>query len=688
MTESSTGRLDLEGAVGAWDREANSEQLVAAADAREEIVRQFPATAWPDVPLERYALGQPGQPDGFSHWLEFDSEGTGSIKGGSSRKHLVFRRRDGSWYFEAKYHSQDDAWAHISQGFAELVRLGSEGRWDEIDQIEVLSGAPAVRTKTCWVYFPDQLLTIYSQTHLDFFCRVFGVDAKASGAVGKNRRLFVELTGLPVFDGWQPLEIAYFLYDWADPNPSHTILKVTPGDEGALWEDCLANGYIRVGWDEVGDLTLLEGRDEIRAVLEEVFPGDKAANLNRVARQLDRFRSLDDGDIVVASRGAGTVLGLGRVAGGYRFRPDLTADQQTVAVDWFDTTVRQVVVGTAWALPIVTVRPEQYHEFVHAGGTSPVPTAAVSLPPVPPIHLEAERLLARTGQLIFYGPPGTGKTFSARRHAAWLLAGGSAEREAARAIGSARELAEVEARFSTVEVADERPAWLVVANPQQWSWKQLLDEGTVDYSYGRLQRNYDAVELGDTVFGYEATPVKAVVAKAQIARGLFVDADGDKKILVGSGEAVDGGPSWDQLQADTVLSQSEPVVNRMQGTLFRLEPNEAARLDDLISGDRARSKPQRLVPQLTRLTFHPTYSYEDFVEGYKPVESGAGGLELELRDGVFKRVCRAAAADPDRPYVVVIDEINRRERAKDSRRAHHPDRGRQTRRHGYLAAVG
>jgi 5-methylcytosine-specific restriction enzyme B len=65
------------------------------------------------------------------------------------------------------------------------------------------------------------------------------------------------------------------------------------------------------------------------------------------------------------------------------------------------------------------------------------------------------------------------------------------------------------------------------------------------------------------------------------------------------------------------------------------------------------------VPPLSMITFHPSYSYEDFVEGYKPRPThGRGGLELELRDGIFKRICRAAAKDP-RPYLLLIDEINR-----------------------------
>ncbi|TMR40730.1 AAA family ATPase [Actinomadura geliboluensis] len=62
---------------------------------------------------------------------------------------------------------------------------------------------------------------------------------------------------------------------------------------------------------------------------------------------------------------------------------------------------------------------------------------------------------------------------------------------------------------------------------------------------------------------------------------------------------------------------------------------------------------------LTQVTFHPAYGYEDFIEGFRPAEGGDGGLQLVLRDGVFKRVCETAWANPERPYLLLIDEINR-----------------------------
>jgi 5-methylcytosine-specific restriction enzyme B len=52
--------------------------------------------------------------------------------------------------------------------------------------------------------------------------------------------------------------------------------------------------------------------------------------------------------------------------------------------------------------------------------------------------------------------------------------------------------------------------------------------------------------------------------------------------------------------------------------------------------------------------FHQSYSYEDFIQGWRP--TAAGGFEL--RDGVFHRFC-GMAAQSEHPHVFIIDEINR-----------------------------
>jgi hypothetical protein len=55
------------------------------------------------------------------------------------------------------------------------------------------------------------------------------------------------------------------------------------------------------------------------------------------------------------------------------------------------------------------------------------------------------------------------------------------------------------------------------------------------------------------------------------------------------------------------------------------------------------------------IQFHQSFSYEDFVMGYRPCEGGG----FELRNGLFFDFCMQAASDPENPYFLIIDEINR-----------------------------
>ena len=53
--------------------------------------------------------------------------------------------------------------------------------------------------------------------------------------------------------------------------------------------------------------------------------------------------------------------------------------------------------------------------------------------------------------------------------------------------------------------------------------------------------------------------------------------------------------------------------------------------------------------------FHQSYAYEDFVEGFRPTETGG----FTLKPGVFRRFCDRARANPAVHHVFIIDEINR-----------------------------
>lgn len=62
--------------------------------------------------------------------------------------------------------------------------------------------------------------------------------------------------------------------------------------------------------------------------------------------------------------------------------------------------------------------------------------------------------------------------------------------------------------------------------------------------------------------------------------------------------------------------------------------------------------------------FHPSYAYEDFVEGYRPVELTSGAPGFELRPGPLRSIVERARESPEEKFVLVIDELNRGNVAK------------------------
>ena len=62
--------------------------------------------------------------------------------------------------------------------------------------------------------------------------------------------------------------------------------------------------------------------------------------------------------------------------------------------------------------------------------------------------------------------------------------------------------------------------------------------------------------------------------------------------------------------------------------------------------------------------FHPSYTYEDFFEGFRPEPGGSGALTFTLRAGPFRDFAEVAAANPNTAYILIIDEINRANLAK------------------------
>lgn len=63
---------------------------------------------------------------------------------------------------------------------------------------------------------------------------------------------------------------------------------------------------------------------------------------------------------------------------------------------------------------------------------------------------------------------------------------------------------------------------------------------------------------------------------------------------------------------------------------------------------------QKDTSRVAMVQFHQSYSYEDFIQGYRPSKDS-----FELENGTFYKFCKEAEEDNERPYFFIIDEINR-----------------------------
>jgi 5-methylcytosine-specific restriction protein B len=214
------------------------------------------------------------------------------------------------------------------------------------------------------------------------------------------------------------------------------------------------------------------------------------------------------------------------------------------------------------------------------------------------------------------------------------------------------------------------------------------------------------------VVGYVTSPDCAIVAICRITKGVHNHPKGES-IEFEKIEQLNNPITLEELNQNPFLKQSEPLANNHQGSLFRLTEEEYSVIRSLIAKevppleqnvisftvtDALKSLflspsqfdlmveslnekkniilqgppgvgktfiARRLADALTGeeessrvewIQFHQSYSYEDFIQGFRPTEGG----HFELKNGIFYEFCQGARDDlHKRPWVFVIDEINR-----------------------------
>ena len=111
-----------------------------------------------------------------------------------------------------------------------------------------------------------------------------------------------------------------------------------------------------------------------------------------------------------------------------------------------------------------------------------------------------------------------------------------------------------------------------------------------------------------------------------------------------------------------IFSKSEDGHWSLLENWQHLDPESAELVKQLDQGPTADAEPAR---RYRVVTFHPSFGYEDFIRGIRPVvDPDNGESRFAMVDGVLKQICDEARANPGKRYALFIDEINRANLAK------------------------
>jgi 5-methylcytosine-specific restriction protein B len=428
------------------------------------------------------------------------------------------------------------------------------------------------------------------------------------------------------------------------------------GARGEMWEDCRQNGIAAIGWDDLGDLRQYADKEEIRDKLR-ADQGVESSKKNDTLACWQFANSIQPGDAIFVKQGRSSLLGFGIVTGDYEYDESRPRYRHTRSVDWQAAGEWTLPKDTKHALKTLTdiTRYPEYVEKLRSaiGGTISELTARV-----------AEE------------PPRTGVAY-----------------------------------------------WWLNANPAIWDLRSgeigSLQTYTTHNDAGNKRRVFKYFALakpGDIIIGYSTSPDREIVSLCEVTKGVHV-ADGKERIEFKKIEQLKEPVTYEELKAAPGLAQCEPIVSNHQGSLFSVTPAEFEIIRALIDDHDAGAKTTNVEPftktdalidlfmaeealdatlsrirrkkavilqgppgvgktfvakrlafahmgekdeqRVAMVQFHPSYSYEDFVQGYRPGERG-----LERRDGVFYRFVRLARNNPDKDWFFIIDEINRGNLAK------------------------
>lgn len=463
-------------------------------------------------------------------------------------------------------------------------------------------------------------------------------------------------------------------------NSIRNYFKFSPGEQASEWSSFKEQGIaaLRMRNLEVGDISTIKSWKDlnIRAGLEP------EASLNQ-SWNLWLFRSANIGDVVFASKGVNTCIGIGIIKGDYYYDSLQTEEfKHKRKVDWITDQVYHYKSDTLKGYKTL-FRPDTF---------SPTLVWEFILSEYIRLYPELKDLFAKN-ELSF--------SETEKDHV------------------PADDVIESETDVETEEVKNY---WWINANPSIWKIGSFNEGDRQTYTTHnergnkrRIYKYFEAVQPGDLVIGYESNPTKQIKALFEITKTIHETPEEGEVIEFMLLEKLDIPVHWNELQNDPALSECEVFINN-QGSLFKLSEDEFDVIREIIDNKAIqqeriqlhseskfysyRDDPEKPFlkeaefikitdlllrkknvilqgppgvgktflarkiayqimgrfndSQIRMIQFHQSYSYEDFIQGLRMTKK-----EITCKNGVFFTFCQQAHANPDRQFFFIIDEINR-----------------------------
>ena len=459
---------------------------------------------------------------------------------------------------------------------------------------------------------------------------------------------------------------------------SRNYFKFAPGSQASEWERFHNENIIAIDFN-FDDLNKFESREEMNKEI-----GLKDDDKSNKTWNLWLFKTANIGDVVFATKGVNTCLGIGIIEGSYFFDGIWDNFNHRRKVKWITDKVYQYKSNTL----------KNYKNLFRPDTFSPT--------------IVYEFILNEYVRLY----PELASIFTANNL-----------KFTAEKIGTTPIVSEPLVEIDEVnEETEPLNFWWLNANPKIWSISNHTEGQRQTYTTHnekgnkrRIYKYFEAAKEGDLIIGYESTPTKQIKAIYEVTKGIHNTANGEE-IEFELVEKLEIPVHWNDLKNNAALQNCEVFINN-QGSLFKLTEEEYDIIREIIDNKNiitekllqssnikkykftddsdkpfisevdflqtvallkrkkniilqgppgvgktfiARKLAYEIMQEvkdanIEMVQFHQSYSYEDFIQGLRPTQKGG----FDLRDGIFYSFCQRALAHPDRPFFFIIDEINR-----------------------------